>query len=256
MEKSDLYEKIHTARQKRFLTNCYSMDVVENCKEVWSRGEEFMFSYDDHGVQRLVYFAKTWGAVDLLLEQLKCGHFFLEFMTKNPEEYIPYATEMTAAMMRLANPECYRVFEEDSPVIQYKDFVAAEKATERDTEEINYILWSTFKTEVSHLLSNDELKDKIQDGQISVHRDAEGHIDAILQADVMPKRFYINQIVNRASREVIHAILLYRLEEYIKLGGKYLYAWVDSKNVASLKFHKKYGMEHDGMWSMIYSIDR
>lgn len=42
----------------------------------------------------------------------------------------------------------------------------------------------------------------------------------------------------------------------IKAGGKYLYAWVEAFNVASVKFHEKYGMKHDGMWSMIYSIER
>ena len=72
----------------------------------------------------------------------------------------------------------------------------------------------------------------------------------------MPKKFYINQIVNKGKREIIHAILLNRLEEYIKAGGKYLYAWVEERNIASVKFHEKYGMKHDGMWSMSYSIER
>ena len=72
----------------------------------------------------------------------------------------------------------------------------------------------------------------------------------------MPKKFYINQVVNQGERKTIHAILLNRLEAYTNAGGKYLYAWVEDKNTASLKFHEKYGMKHDGMWSMIYSIER
>ena len=55
---------------------------------------------------------------------------------------------------------------------------------------------------------------------------------------------------------MIHALLLNRLAEYAETGGKYLYAWIEDKNTASIKFHKKYGMRHDGMWNMIYSVER
>ena len=131
-----------------------------------------------------------------------------------------------------------------------------EFANEQDAEEINKILWVTFHTEISHLLSDDELRDKIRDEQITVHRNKDNHIDALLQADIMPKKFYINQVVNKGEKKAVHAILLNRLEQYIGAGGKYLYAWVEDKNIASMKFHEKYGMKHDGMWSMIYKIER
>lgn len=204
-----------------------------------------------------MFFVKTWKAVDQLLDGISHGRYFLEFMTKNPGEYKLEKTHLTASMMRLANPNCHNVFDVDSQVLQYKGAVEIETAKEQDAEEINSILWSLFYTEISHLLSNDELREKIKDGLITVHRNADdNHIDALLQAEVMPKKFYINQIVNKGKREIIHAILLNRLEEYIKAGGKYLYAWVEERNIASVKFHEKYGMKHDGMWSMSYSIER
>lgn len=256
MDRQIIYKRTKVARLQRLLTNCYSMDAVENCKEMWSQGDEFIFSYEDHGVGRLVYFAKTWDSVDRLLEKVENGRYFLEFMIRNPEEYIPDNSMQVAAMLRLANPDCRNVFEPHSQVIKFKDAVAVETAVERDAEEINNILWSTFQTEISHLLSDEELREKIKAGQICIHRDDDNYIDALLQADVMPKKFYINQVVNKGNREVIHAILLNRLEEYIGGGGKYLYAWVEDKNIASIKFHEKYGMTHDGMWSMIYSIER
>ena len=43
-----------------------------------------------------------------------------------------------------------------------------------------------------------------------------------------------------------------KIYEYIESGGKYMYAWVEENNIASLKFHQKYGMRHDGMWDLIY----
>lgn len=257
MDKQIIYEKIKTARFQRMLTNCYTLDVVKNCQQVWTYDDEILFSYEDHGINRLVFFVKTWGTVDRLLDKVRGGRYFLEFMTKNLDDYKPENALLTALMMRLANPDCHSVFDADSQVLQYKDAVGVEVAEEQDAEEINRILWSTFHTEISHLIFNDELREKIKDGQIAIHRNSDGnHIDALLQAEVMPKKFYINQIVNKGERQIIHAILLNRLEEYIKGGGKYLYAWVEERNIASVKFHEKYGMKHDGMWSMIYGIDR
>ena len=256
IDKKALCEKIKAANNRRLLTNCYSMDVIECCQGIWAQGDEFIFSYEDHGIQRLVFFAKEWESVDRMLAQIGGGRFFLEFITKEPNEYVPNMSTQVAAMMRLSNPHCQDVFEVNSPVIKYKGAVAVESAREHDTKEINEILWSTFHTEISHLLSDKELIERIKAGQLTIHRNAENRIDAILQADVKPRKFYINQIVNKSDREVIHAILLDRLEKYIESGGRYLYAWVDNKNVASIKFHEKYGMKHDGLWSMIYCIER
>ena len=256
MDKQILFEKIKTARLQRYITNCYSMDAVEHYKNLWSNEDGFIFSYDDHGVQRLMFFVKTWEAINPLLSEIESGRYFLEFMTNNPDEYSPRGAERIASMMRLANLDCRNVFESDSSVIQYKDAAIVESAKEHDFKEINEILWSTFQTEISHLISDEEMKTKIREGKLTIHKAADGHIDALLQAEVMPKKFYINQIVNNGERKVIHAILLNRLEEYIKNGGKYLYAWVEEKNIPSMKFHEKYGMRHDGMRSLIYCIER
>lgn len=256
MDTKNIYEKIQVARAQKFLTNCYSMDVVEKSNKVWSMENEFMFSYIDHGIKRLAFFADGWNSLNRLIDMVDHGCYYLEFMTKTPKEYVPAGTNLTAAMMRLANTDARSVFEVDSSVFQYKDSARVEEAKASDTEEINNILWSTFYTEVSHLLSNDELRKKIYEGQISIHRNSYNQIDALLQAEVMPKKFYINQVVNKADRHIIHAILLKRLEKYVEVGGKYLYAWVEDKNTASLKFHEKYGMKHDGMWSMIYCLEK
>lgn len=256
MDKQIVLEKIKKARLQRFMTNCYSLDVLEHSQKLWFQGNEFVFSYEDHGIQRLVYFVRTWETLDHLLDEVEKGRFYLEFMTKDPDEYKPHKALLTAAMMRMSNTDCSRVFDSDSSIIHFKNAVPVETANEQDATEINSILWSTFHTEVSHLLSEEELREKIQAGHITIHRNDAGKIDALLQAEVMPKKFYINQVVNKGNREVIHALLLNRLEKYIKVGGKYLYAWVEDKNTASIKFHQKYGMTYDGMWSMVYSIER
>ena len=254
--KNEIYEKIRIARANRYLTNCYSMDVVDHSQKIYTDRDGFIFSYEDHGIIRLAFFVKKLDALDNIIKKMDNGKFFLEFMTKNPEQYTPANSVLRAKMMRLANVDCNSVFKADSKVIQFMGRASAHMAKESDAEEINKILWTTFHTEVSHLLSNDEVADKIREAQFTIHKNNHGQIDALLQADVMPKKFYINQVVNKTKKHVIHAILMQRLEEYVNHGGKYLYAWVEDNNVASLKFHEKYDMKHDGMYSMIYCIER
>ena len=174
-------------------------------------------------------------------------------MTRDPKEYIPAEASLTASMMRLANPDCRSVFDNASPVLQYKDPAIGKKADCSQLQEIHDVLWSTFHTEISHLPYREEIKKQID--QFTIHQQEE-RIDAILQAEVLPKKFYINQIINKGEKKNIHAMLLNRLEDYINNGGKYLYAWVEDRNIASQKFHAKYGMKHDGMWNMVYRLER
>ena len=138
-------------------------------------------------------------------------------------------------------------------MLGYFDPAVGEPAADRDIPEINRLLWDTFHTEISHLLTDEELLEKA--GQLTIHREGRT-IDALLQAEVLPKKFYINQIVNRGNRKNIHAMLLNRLKAYTEAGGKYLYAWVEDRNIASQKFHQKYGMKHDGMWNVLYAVER
>lgn len=256
MNKEIIYRKIEQARSQKLVTNCYSLDVVEKCIQIWSKDNEFVFAYDDHGIKRIIFFAKTWNDVNHLLKLIDGGRFFLEFLTKEPLIFVPENAIAIASMLRMVNPDCRDVLKTDSGVIKYKNSAKIMEADVQDTNEINRLLWSIFKPEISHLLSDDELRQKILKGEITIHRDDKNHVDAILQANVMPKKFYINQIYNNADKNVIHAILLHRLEKYINNGGKYLYSWVENSNIASIKFHEKYNMKHDGMWSMIYCLER
>ncbi len=253
MDKQIIYDKINLARKRRFLTNCYNLNIVETANDMWEYKECFIFSYDDHGINRLVYFTDKYDTINFLLDKINNGCYFLEFMTKNPEEYVPNRASLTARMLRLANPDCKSVFETNSSILKYQDNTIGERAQEVDITEINRIFWRTFHAEISHLLTDDELHERLD--QITIHKQ-ERRIDAILQANAMPKKFYINQVVNNTKPKIIHAMLLNRLQSYVEQGGKYLYAWVENRNIASLKFHKKYGMEHDGMYSMIYCIKR
>lgn len=254
--KDKIFEKVKIAISNQFLSNCYILDVVSKSNNLWEIDNGFIFSYEDHGIERLIYFVKEWSLLDKLLLMVTDGKYYLEYVTKSSSNCDIKNVKTITKMIRLSNPGCNSVFSNGSEVLKYKDAVLVEKAKVSDTETINKMLWSTFHTEISHLLYDDELRKKIENGEITIHRNNSGKIDALLQAEVLPKRFYINQVINKTDKQVIHAVLLKRLEEYVSKGGKYLYSWVEENNIASMKFHKKYGMKEDGTYSMIYCIER
>ena len=250
-----IVERIKNAKRLRFLSNCYSTNPLEKANDLWELGDSFLFSAEDHGVQRLYYFAKGYEELEKLIAMIKPGKYCFELITKNPDEYVPKGSSVIARLMRLANADCSTVFN-GSPVLQYRDDSVGTMACVKDAHEINQLLWKTFQTEVSHLLMDRELAELIQNGQVFIHKDEGERIDTVLQVEVMPKKFYINQVINKAEKSIIHAILLNQLYRYVQNGGKYLYAWVENSNIASMKFHGKYGMVHDGLWNMVYRIER
>lgn len=240
----------------RPMTNCYSMQIFDAAEELWNVEESFIFSYNDHGIYRLVYFAKDLGSLELLLKQLPKVNFCLDVMTKDPDG-MRFAVEksgfhLLTMMMRLANANCHEIVNNSAFDWSKRAFVI-EPATINDVSEINKLLWKTFDTRISHLLNDKELSKIIEKGKVTIHRNEDNQIDAVLQLDVFPKKFYVNQIINVSGTPVIHSMMQRALKEYVEQGGKYAYAWVDEKNVASIKFHAKYGLIHDGMWNMVFS---
>lgn len=237
----------------RPITNCYSLEVADKAEKMWEDGDSFIFFYEDHGTKRLVYFAENEEILSRLLTLPKGGCFYLEFMTKDENQWYEMLKNkgycQRAKMLRFVNSDCISVLQ-DGELHKYRNDGIGTQAQESDAHEINEILWKLFHTEVSHLLNDEELRSLVD--RITIHKNKEGKIDAILQADVMPKKFYINQVVNLTDRSIIHAILQQRLWDYVHNGGKYMYAWVEDTNIASKKFHEKYGMRHDGMYSLIY----
>ena len=251
MDTNILIEKIKKARFLRLDTNCYNASVIGSADNIIELGDSFAFSYEDHGINRLCYFASDYDTLGKLLNGFGEGPFFLEIMTREPDAINLNRAECIARMKRLSNNDCNSAFNNEE-ITKYRDESKVQIAELSDTKEINALLWSTFKSEVSHLLYDDELAEVISKGNVLIHRSDK--IDALLQVDVMPKKFYINQVINKAGKEVIHAMMLSKLDAYRKNGGKYMYSWVDENNIASIKFHQKYGMEHDGMWNLVYKV--
>lgn len=260
MLKDEINERfLRLAKVCRPLTNCCSMLFFEYAKKIWTLGDSFIFSYDDHGVNRLAYFATDFKILEELLRLPQNGNFCIDAVTKNPTE-IENAFEkggfkFLAKLKRLVNADCREILNVAPSEIKEKEFFCP-KAALSDVYDVNKLLWTTFDTRISRLLNDDELAKVVEKGNVFVHRNENEKLDAVLQLDVLPRKFYINQVVNISGTPVIHSMMQNALLEYVSGGGKYVYAWVEECNIASVKFHAKYGMQHDGLWNLVYIVER
>ncbi len=252
IDKSVIIEKALFARSHRYITNCYSFDVLKSASRIFEYDDSFAVISDDHGINRLYFFVKQIEDLVSLFHRLDKETYYIEYMTKQPDEYVFERATVIARLKRMVNKDCRSVLED--PILDvYRNDLIGEYAVVEDAHEINKLLWDTFHTEISHLLFDDELAEIIKEKKVIIHKDKQ--IDALLQIDVLPKKFYINQVINKADKCVIHAMLLSELSKYIQNGGQYIYSWVEENNIASMKFHQKYGMSHDGMWNIVYRLE-
>lgn len=258
MEAAEVNAKIAELRKKgsRVLTNSYGHYTWDIAIEAYFSEDSLVLVDVDNGVHRIFFY--TVNADDLIpviYEMPDSVGYCLEIVSKNRDEYkellLKSGFEPLAFMMRMANPDIGELLNSPDGVMRYFNSRYGIRATREDAHAINDVFWKVFDTRVSHLLSDELLKQVIDNEQVIVER-FDNQIKAILQYQKEPRKFYINQIYNRMQREVIHSILIKELQEYYKNGGKYLYAWVQEDNLSSVKFHSKYGMVHDGLWNIVY----
>ncbi len=214
----------------------------------------------DHGVNRLLYYTLDLCDLTEAIKRLDNQEYVMEYITKNSEEkdelFKKMGFQVLTRIKRVAVKDCTLALGEQSPVMEYFDSNIGQVAKEKEAEEINQILWKVFDTRISRLLDREEVRQAIQKQEFTIERNQKEEIEAILQVKEQAKRFYINQIYNGGEKKIIHAMMLNRLKKYSETGGRYIYAWIDEKNIASIKFHKKYGMEPDGIWDIIYFTER
>lgn len=239
------------------ITNVYSTDILSLAETFIRDDHAILLVHNDHGVERLYYYAHSLQDIKNLLTGLPAKEYVLEYITKNPGDYEEMLQRMGffcfAQMMRMSVKN-WTLQNDADKFGQYYDSTVGIFPNADMAKEVNQVLWNVFDTRVSHLLNDEEMALAIVNKEILIHQDSNGMIDAVLQTITQPKRFYINQVYNGADRSIIHAMMRKRLKEYTDAGGKYVYAWVDSNNLASIKFHQKYGLKHDGLWNMVYVL--
>ena len=261
MKTAELINKISLLRKKgRVITNCFvsfdSSDITEY--EVFSSEKTIIIINQEYKVSRVwFYTSEPQDFAELLKCSLNNAEYTLDIVTKDAvflkNELISAGFSCIAEMMRLSNNNVSEVFLSDSAVYKFLDCEYGITAKSIDADEIFDILWRTFDTRISHLPDKKELVDMIDKGEFLIYRDKEQKLTSLLQTVAEPKRLYINQVYNSAEPKIIHSLLLNRIKQYCEQGGKYIYSWVEKNNIASMKFHGKYNMRHDGLWDIVYS---
>jgi len=230
-----------------------------NINEAYASGKSIFFIVKDHGVNRIYYYTADYKDLCGLLKNLSSSHdeYVLEFMTRDKLEnfdlLIDAGFKNLTCLNRISNPDCSSIFNNNN-LNKFMNIKAGEVAQEFEAHEINNKLWEIFDTRISHLVDDKELAEIIKAREVLISRGDDNKIISILQTKTQPRKFYINQVYNSGNKSIIHAMLLSKLKLYCGNGGKYLYAWVEESNIASIKFHAKYGMKPDGFLNLIYNL--
>lgn len=259
VEASKLRDAIESLKKQGHVSsNLYSEDIIARADEIVTTPETVLLSYEDHTVRRLYYYTIHISNLAEAVARLSHNSYVIEFMTRDPSEnrepLLQAGFKPLSALLRMSVRDCSAAFQ-NLEISAFYDRAIGKYPDESEAPEINRVLWNVFDTRVSHLCTDEEIAAAICRREITVHKNEKGHVEALLQAVVNPKKFYINQVYNGSEKRIIHAILLNRLKEYCEAGGKYAYAWVAEDNIASIKFHQKYGFTPDGMWNMVYCLE-
>lgn len=260
MTKNEIIDWVNEIKKDgRLLSNCYvPINMLNDVDyETIISKRTLLVKKVEYQVKRLLFFT-----IDMheLLKQIGCmvekEDVVVDLISRELDFFKPEFESIglvkLAEMQRLSNCDVSQIVAER--VLHYSsDIKCGNIALVGDAEEIYNILWSVFDTRISHLEDIHTLKQQIAAGEYVVYKDDKQKIVSLLQSRVENNKFYINQIYNQSSSDVIQKILLNQLGEYIRNGGKYIYSWVERNNIASQKFHKKFGMVPDGLVNLVYT---
>lgn len=259
IEIADAIRKLKKRKEKVFTNNFMQFQKTQDVSWEAALSERSLcLINEDHGVNRVLFYTTDFHDLNILVQDFLDPNeeYVLDIVSKDSQQYCEEMEQMGfrryKKVMRMSNQDIASVLVSDSPLMEYYTTLNGERAMVSDTKLINGKLWEIFDSRVSHLLTDEELEDHIRNGEVFIHKNEMGEVVAILQRVEEPRSFYINQIYNGGEPRVIHSILLDELKQYHDKGGKYVYAWVEEDNPASIRFHEKYGLRHDSLWDIIY----
>ena len=213
--------------------------------------DSIAFVEKDHGVNRFYFYTADFADLKEVADRISVP-LTLDIVTRNEAEYQKEVSAMgftlLARMQRLVNKD---ITEAVKRIEVSEVLCGGGQAHVEDTEAANRLLWSTFDTRIGHLLDDAELARIIKKGEVLIIKD-HGEIVTLLQRSLERHQFYINQVINHADSSYIHSLIGTELKQFYEGGGRYLYAWVQDANIASNKFHAKYGMAPDGLLDLVY----
>ncbi|MBP5260531.1 MAG: hypothetical protein J6Z43_00220 [Clostridiales bacterium] len=245
----------------RLLTNSYRRFTDEN-DTVWNvvAGDKaILMIVREELVTRIEFYAERLTDIAGLVSELPSGEYCLEYIYRGRNEYADKLMEVgfspLKTMQRCCNYDIGTTLVSNGLIDRYCPLEEYVSMGISELERIKKLLWDTFDTRISHLPNDEELRRSIDQGEFfGCIKD--GSLVSLLQRQISNKKFYINQVINRADPVCIHSIMLGELQKYVADGGKYIYAWIASDNEASMKFHQKYGLMPDNMRCDVFILDK
>lgn len=260
MNTAEISNKIFCLKKSgKTITNCFVNFSPADASEYETISSEktLIIILREEKVNRVLFYTlDIHDLLELSDRFLTNDEYTMDIITKDPQQFqnelVSNGFHGIAEMMRLANNNVPEVLSADSPVYKYLDNDYGVHAEPSDCDDISNTLWQVFDTRISHLPTKDAIITSIKNDEFLIYRNQENKIASLLQTVAAPKKLYINQVYNSDKPEIVHSMLLNRIRQYCGQGGKYIYSWVDKNNIASIKFHQKYNMTHDGLWDMVY----
>lgn len=254
MTSENVLVKINEIKKKgRIYSNCY-ISFASLPKQEWKTyvsEKTLVISDFEGGANRLFFYTIDFVDFANVIKLINENHT-IEIISKNKNEF---ENELTlAGYVKLACLKRVSVRDITS-YIDVKKYLyvknMCEYAIESDTAEILSLLEKNFDTRISHLSDFDTLKKDIANGECYIVRE-KNKIVSYVQIKKTAKSLYINQIINEGKKDRFHSLVSEIFSLYNCDGGKYVYAWVEENNIASLKFFSKYGLEEDGLYTSTY----
>lgn len=249
------------SRHGHLLTNSYRLfsKEIEKSWCVAYNDNALLILFDDNNVERIEFYAAA--VIDLkdLLSEVPSGRYCIEYPYRKENEhsadFMRIGFELLKTMQRYSNPDIGKTLPDIEELISLhylkRDYSVLGSS---DFNDIKLLLSKTFDSRISHLQDDDSLLTSINNGEFC-GAIIDGELKTLLQRKTENNKFYINQVINMAEPDYIHSIMVSELRMYNELGGKYVYSWIAEDNTASIRFHLKYGLNPDYMFTdiMIFS---
>ena len=110
-----------------------------------------------------------------------------------------------------------------------------------DSKEIHNLLYKAFNPLTSHIESENELQDRIMNGNIVIHKE-NGKIVTILTFNVKPKAIYMEHMLNEGKSEYMHMLYYAVLKNNMNKGVLTSDTWIRKTNVRAFNFVRRYGL--------------
>lgn len=255
----DIITKVKKLKQsgEKMYSNCYIAFSREPERDWYTLYNDASLAVivNEGGADRLYFYTTDFTELKKLIDE--CDRdAVIEIVSKNRAEMecemqqLGYAA--LAHLMRVANKDISELMKRKPDFINDYNEASGVYAKPEDASEINRLLWDTFDTRVSHLLSDKELVEHIKNNEFIFCRNSSGDIVSLLQLVISKRSYYVNQVINSGDKDMFHSMVVGTMKRYNENGGKYAFAWVEETNTASIHFFEKYGFTFDGLWNSVY----